>query len=271
MQGKYLLLIRAEYAFLIVAALLSMNIFTEPPFAIVYAIILLASIAVLLTRALMKPEQDWYGCRALAESIKTLTWRYMMHSAPFEEKGNAHIPRTEFRNHLQELFDSNRTITGKISPEWAADDQITHEMDRIRGLSFTERKQYYLEKRVQEQRTWYAEKASSNTLAGKYWVAAGVAAYIIAGALALGRIQCPQSQFWPIGPILVFAASIIGWTQIKKFNEHSAAYTLTAHEIGLIKPKIESAETELDMSNAVNESELAFSREHTLWIARRKT
>ncbi|HCB7267327.1 TPA: SLATT domain-containing protein, partial [Escherichia coli] len=37
-----------------------------------------ASTGLLLYMAVQKPEKEWYGCRALAESIKTSTWRYMM-------------------------------------------------------------------------------------------------------------------------------------------------------------------------------------------------
>jgi hypothetical protein len=56
--------------------------------------------------------------------------------------------------------------------------------------------------------------------------------------------------------------------QVKKFNELAAAYTVTAHETGLIKPKLEAVDSESDFSDFINDAELAFSREHTLWIAR---
>ena len=48
-----------------------------------------------------------------------------------------------------------------------------------------------------------------------------------------------------------------------------ASYNLTAHEIGIIRANSDSVETEKDLSNFVNEAELAFSREHTQWVARR--
>jgi hypothetical protein len=40
-------------------------------------------------------------------------------------------------------------------------------------------------------------------------------------------------------------------------------------EIGLIRPKLESVNQENQFSRFVIDAELAFSREHTLWIARR--
>ncbi|RWI72075.1 MAG: SLATT domain-containing protein [Mesorhizobium sp.] len=73
---------------------------------------------------------------------------------------------------------------------------------------------------------------------------------------------------WPTEPLIVIAASLIGWTQIKKFNELASAYTLTAHEIGLTADLITDANSDEAFSAAVNEAELAFSREHTQWVAR---
>jgi len=66
------------------------------------------------------------------------------------------------------------------------------------------------------------------------------------------------------------ASSIIGWTQIKRFTELASAYTLTAHEIGIVVTSLDEATDERSFSNVVNESELAFSREHTQWVARQQ-
>jgi hypothetical protein len=57
-QSTYLWLIRAEYALLFFAAVLSMNWSKEPAFFIAYAVVLLASLAILICRSWMKPEQD---------------------------------------------------------------------------------------------------------------------------------------------------------------------------------------------------------------------
>jgi hypothetical protein len=267
-QFLYFFLIKSEYTLLLAAAVFSMNIFSGPTFYTIYALLFVVSIVVLLTRALKKPEQDWYRCRALAESVKTLTWRYVMRAAPFEDAPQVQVPRAEFRNHLHQLFAENRLTAEMIAPDWSADDQITSEMDNIRGLSLTDRKAYYTHQRVLEQRRWYARKATFNRKAASKWVKVGVVSYIIAGILALSRIRFPEWQLWPIEPIIVFASSVTGWMQIKKFNELSTAYAVTAHEIGMVKPSIDAADSEAKFSEAVNDAELAFSREHTLWVAR---
>jgi len=258
----------AEYAILVIASLLSDSAFKGTTFYLLYAFVFVMAVVLLLVRNLWKLQQDWYRCRALAESVKTLTWRYIMRAAPFANEPLLQDARAEFRNQLYRTFDANRATADKINPNWSADDQITDEMDHVRALSLDERKKYYTANRLNDQRTWYMHKAGENNRSARNWVIAAVAAYVLAFALVLARIKFPDWGFWGIGPIIVFASSALGWSQVKKFNELAAAYTVTAHEIGLIKPKLEAVDSESDFSDFINDAELAFSREHTLWIAR---
>ncbi|EJL0954202.1 SLATT domain-containing protein, partial [Salmonella enterica] len=69
--------------------------------------------------------------------------------------------------------------------------------------------------------------------------------------------------------VTTLAASIVGWVQIKKYNELAVSYFLTAHEIGDIKEQFNYISSENDFLEFVNNAEKAFSREHTQWLARR--
>lgn len=269
-QSSFLRLIRGEYVTLILAATLSMSFLHGVGFYLVYAGVFVIGLVILLTRALSKPEQIWYGCRAFAESVKTLTWRYMMHATPFEggRPGGEQQARSEFRNQLQAVFNSNREIAKKIASDWSTKEQISTAMDRVRALSRDDRMNYYLSHRVDEQRGWYARKARMNKHSAFVWVCVSCAAYVLAGGMTLSRIAWPDWPYWPIEPLIVIAASVVGWMQIKKFNELTAAYTVAAHEIGLIRPMAQDANNDEKFSEFVNDAEKAFSREHTLWIAR---
>ena len=184
-----------------------------------------------------------------------------------DHRFKTHAPNFEIS--CIELSTLTEPLRIKIDPNWSADDQITDEMDHIRAFSLDERKKYYTAHRLNDQRTWYMRKAGENNRSARNWVIAAVVAYVLAFALVLARIKFPDWEyFWGIGPIIVFASSAIGWMQVKKFNELAAAYTVTAHEIGLIKPKLDAVGSESDFSDFINDAELAFSREHTLWIAR---
>ncbi|WP_126172562.1 SLATT domain-containing protein [Altericroceibacterium xinjiangense] len=92
--------------------------------------------------------------------------------------------------------------------------------------------------------------------------------YALAVFSSLYQANDPRMDFSPTSMFIAGAASIIGWMQIKKFNELSASYILTAHEIGLLHSDFRQIRTEDDFGDFVNDAEQAFSREHTQWVAR---
>ena len=233
------------------------------------AFIVLASLLVLVLRSWLKPEQQWYRARALAESIKTTCWRYCMGAEPFGRDDSNAVTREEFRRHLTEILKANRDVN--MSPEAAAGDQITETMESTRALGLEARKAFYLNHRIRDQREWYVQKARSNARASKWWMGVGVAAYALAILFVLSRIAYPDQSIWPIEPLLVFASGVVGWTQVKKFNELASSYTLTAHEIGIIQSRIRDVEGESSFADFVNDAEQAFSREHTQWVARQQS
>ncbi|MBM6596342.1 DUF4231 domain-containing protein [Microvirga pudoricolor] len=265
-QRKFLRLIRSEYVVLFLASLFSMSFFNDVIYNLIYAGVFFIGLLILLVRAQSKPEQQWYRCRALAESVKTLTWRYMMHAAPFQ--ANDAGAKLRFRDELHEMFRENKETAREITSDWSGNHQITEKMGDVRSLSLVDRMQFYLQHRVDEQRIWYSRKATFNRDSAKIWIAVSGVVYFLAGCMVLTRIARPEWVHWPIEPLIVIAASAVGWMQIKKFNELAAAYTVAAHEIGLIRPKADGVSTDEEFSEFVNDAEKAFSREHTLWIAR---
>lgn len=267
-QRKYLILIRCEYLLLVLASFISMRIFEGKVDYLLFAAIFFLATAALLTRTLSKPEQDWYRCRALAESVKTMTWRYISRSEPFQDDENLPHPQNRFRTHLEELFNHSRSIAEKVDTGWSADEQITAEMNSLRSQDLPTRIGFYSAMRIGEQQNWYARKARWNKRRSISWSVAVVGAYILAAGLSLARIGFPEWPHWPIDPIIVIASSLIGWMQIKKFSELSIAYKVTAMEIGLIVPKLNGITDDTGFSEFVSEAESAFSREHTMWIAR---
>ena len=234
-----------------------------------YPILIGGATVLLVFMAVKKPEKDWYACRALAESIKTSTWRFTMRAEPFVDAPNLSVAKADFAGFLREILDANKHIDEPISRRPVVGDQITPRMISIRALSLADRKEIYRKNRIDEQRAWYVKKAKSNRRSFTRWIV--FCGFVQAGAIALAvtRIHYGQQwNFWPTEPLLITATAIIGWIQIKKFNELASAYSLTAHEIGIIQSRIDIAGSEEEFSEFVNEAERAFSREHTQWIAR---
>ncbi len=270
-QSKYYSLMRFEYLLLLLASVLSMFQLVDRGYLVFCAVVVIASLAILILRAWTKPEQDWYKGRALAESIKTSCWRYCMRAEPFGGQDPDQVTRKEFRNHLRSILEANRHIGERIPPTSAAEDQITQSMEDARALSLAERRDYYSRYRIVEQRGWYAMKAGKNRQASRNWVLFSIAVYSSVILMLLSRIAWPSVSIWPIEPLLVIASSAIGWTQAKKFNELSSSYTLTAHEIGILQAGISEVSTNAELSEFVNIAEQAFSREHTQWVARQQS
>jgi hypothetical protein len=269
-QRFYLWLIRSEYFLLMIAAILALDLSKEPIYFTCYAGVFFASLIVLLCRSLLKPEQNWYKSRALAESIKTSTWRYVMRAGPFDDAESVKIPRGNFRNTLKNILDANKHIGERMAGSSSVEHQISPEMETIRATSLSDRIAYYDEHRVREQRALYTLKAGTNKRAFNVWLGMSILTYVVASGLTLARISYPNWSLWPIDFFIVAASATIGWIQVKKFSELAASYTLTAHEIGIIQGRITEIEGEIHFSEFVNEAELAFSREHTQWVARQQ-
>ncbi|MEN3161503.1 DUF4231 domain-containing protein [Tistrella mobilis] len=268
-QLTHLWLIRLQYIFLIFAATVSVWFGSSPDLYIIYALVLAASTVLLLYMIVQKPEKEWYECRALAESIKTSTWRYMMRAEPFEDASKLSTVAEKFSRFLKAILDANSHVRGSISRRPVVGDQITNEMNTVRALPLTERIQRYTADRIKDQREWYVAKSRWNRRQFCLWTWICIIVQGIAIVLALIRIRYdPSWMIWPTEPLLVIASSMIGWIQLKKFNELASAYNLTAHEIGILQTRLSTIDSEEKFSAFVNEAERAFSREHTQWAAR---
>lgn len=232
-----------------------------------YTVLLLGGLFTFAHRFIVKPEQLWYKGRALAESIKTSTWRYCMRASPFEADDPA-VAAAALRSHLRYVLAANQFAGAKLPAEGADGEQITDEMNTLRTNSCEERLAIYIEDRIKDQRRWYAKKAQANRRWAVRWAAASVVCYALAIAFALARAANPSWKLLPTDPMIAVASAIVGWMQAKRFNELASSYTLTAHEIGLVQADAQRVTCDLALSAFINEAELAFSREHTQWVAR---
>ncbi len=268
-QKMFLRVIRAEFAALFVASILTINIVPKAWYIMVYGLVLVLAAGLLVFRSMTKPEQSWYQARALAESIKTTTWKYAMQSKPFNHHNTDALDRASFRNVLKDLLRTNQQVGAQFDGSSATLDQVTDEMAAIRALNTSDRLALYMAQRVENQRRWYAVKAGKNRRWAKSSVIALVTLYAIAFIALLIRVAKPEWAFSHPEPLILLATALIGWMQIKKFNELATSYNLTAVEIGILKSRAPEIESDEALSDFIDDAEEAFSREHTQWLARR--
>lgn len=210
-----------------------------------------------------QPERLWYEGRAVAESAKTLAWRYAVGADPFPVDMPRSGAEADFRERMSAVADqvADRVVFDAEQPV------LTPAMDALRSKSFGERRDAYLECRTREQQRWYAKKARFNRRRATGWRVVLIIAEVIAVVLAAGRVFGE----WPMdlaGLLAALIAAGTAWVAVKQFSPLASAYAVAAKELGVQASKMSSV-AEADWQFVAADAEEAISREHTTWLASR--
>ncbi len=228
----------------------------------------LINFAVLAYAKIKKPDELWYESRSIAESIKTLAWRYLTKAHPFnvEDKMADNI----FKKHLSHIKYQNESTIKKFTPiiDILNRETITGKMKEMRGFSLANRLELYHNERINDQENWYIKKTTSNKKISRIFFIISMLLNISIIILLIINIQHPKLVF-PIAFIAVLCTSLATWVQSKKYDELSYSYSLASNDICLIKKDSSSINDEKAFSEYVLDCENAFSREHTQWYARK--
>lgn len=231
-----------------------------------FLLLLGALISAILT--VIEPSKNWYLGRAVAESIKTISWKYMMRAAPFDIDNQKDVKKL-FIDRCDDI--RNAVLRNKNfapAPGKFHNDYITPKMNDIRNLAFLERKKVYEKERIISQINWYNIKSRKNNNTGKIYMTLLVLCQFSA-AVYLFFLNSNRYGL-DITSILIFiSVSCISIIELNKFRDLSQSYSLTAFELNSIKNKFGSIIDECDLDIFVDDAEQAISREHTMWLARR--
>lgn len=260
--GSYLIL-------LVLAALVSFLWPASVLGAIGSALLFLITLTILVGLRIKRPDDIWYNGRAVAESVKTRAWRWVMRADPYAAT-NVEAAYAKFTNDLREILSQNQNLSLYLDAQPSVRSPISAVMEAIRALPVEQRIELYRTQRIQDQANWYAKKAQNNRSQAKLWFWVSVALHSLAILLLLYRVVAP-TQSLPIEVISTAAGAALTWLQSKKFNELGSSYTLTAHEIELMMGDAALTKDEQALSRLVLNSETAFSREHTQWVARKNS
>jgi hypothetical protein len=236
--------------------------------AIASACLFLVTLGILIWARVKKPEDTWYNGRAVAESVKTRSWRWMMRADPYLDCEKCTIVSKEFISDLKAILDQNRSLSDFLPTEAFLQDPISQSMSAIRKLDLESRLEIYKRDRIDDQLSFYSKKSAFNKRRAKrlFWISVSLHGSAI--VLLLLKIKFPSSHF-PIEVIAAGAGATLTWLQSKKHNELSSSYSLAAHEIVMIKGEALGIKTDKDLDEFVLNAEAAFSREHTQWTARK--
>jgi hypothetical protein len=274
-QKTYKNIIGYDLITMIVASALAIYNYqsTDPKLAvyIISGFFLLTGLVLTIIVKSKKYEDVWYQGRALAESCKTLTWRFITCSESFEVDKNLEEAKTSFVKRLKELGAEFKELNSNLNAKTLTLPNISNEMLNVRNSTMQQRKEYYIQHRIEDQKKWYATKAEFNK--GKYnlWFIIIIAVQAVALMCAIYLITNPESNWNFVGLFTTISACGLSWLQLKQHQELKQAYTTAAQELNFILDDASKVDTEAKLSKFILDSENAISREHTLWLAQKRT
>lgn len=229
------------------------------------------SLATSILLATRRWEKVWYTGRAVAESVKTLTWKFMTGADPFSTELNAREAVESFTNTLRELVRENGQIAAALSTDNALGDQVTELMTGLREAAVGVKRDLYLAQRVNEQQAWYASNSKKNRKTRNIWFGLLVSFQALALASAIYLVVYPTFPWRAAAVFTTLASATVAWGQFKRYQELAQAYGLAAQELSLIAARGPHIGTREQLARFVNDAETAISREHATWVARRET
>ncbi len=216
-----------------------------------------------------KYDRRWFSCRAVAESVKVQTWRFMMRADPYASDSDFQSVRGKFVDDVMQSLNSQREAILEVGSKPVERTQITRFMEATRKKSLDERRHLYVEQRIQDQKVWYSKKAFQNSKAEARWFVFSFAMQALSAIVAFVVVFYSTIPVNPVGFITTAAMAGISWTNARSHRELSQSYGLVAQELAGLEDKASEVASEESLGKFVIEVERTISREHTLWKARR--
>lgn len=210
-----------------------------------------------------QPERDWYAGRAIAESAKTLAWRFAVQGEPFGPSLSDAAAGDLLRTRVVEALKRGKDRIN-VGP---GDAVVTSSMLALRQSPLPIRRDAYIRYRTEDQRRWYSSNAKKNEVRATWWryaLLAGELFAVVVAAIALGRDE-------PIdfaGIVAAFVAGGAAWLAIKQHSQLTSAYRVAAGELAIQADALREVPA-AEWPQVVADAEEAISREHTMWLATR--
>ena len=267
-QKIYFSLLGGYLVTLIVGSIISMCV-NSVVFNSISLGLFILSLAIFAVSKIWSPMNLWYNGRAVAESVKSMTWKWMMKAEPYHyEEPSTAIQKLQ--RDLQLLLEQNKTLFNHYQDDDDGFYSISNKMKEVRMASTKEKLDFYNIYRVKDQLNWYKRKSKDLHKMHVAFSIAVVLFYILIIVLMILNIASPSTSL-PIELISAIVSALISWIEAKKYDELSCAYSLAKNDISIINNNVLEGEvSENEVSEYVINSENAFSREHTQWIARKQ-
>lgn len=225
----------------------------------------LALVAGLRQRA-RRYDAQWFACRAVAENTKSLMWQFAMATPAFPSGPPS--PEVVFADGLkavcQRFGEAARGMAEVMDP---AGVPVSARMKALRNSSRAARMTVYRAERVEDQISWYAEKAKQNRTRDLIWSSVVIACEALAVVLAFFAAQGSRGVDFT-GVLAALAAVVLAWGQARRFAELATSYHVAHQDLRALRERITPSLTDEEIASLVDAVEKAISREHGMWLAR---
>ncbi|MFF2526942.1 DUF4231 domain-containing protein [Streptomyces liangshanensis] len=238
--------------------------------ALAYAGVLLVT----LRSAGHRAKSHWQLNRSAAEFIKSMSWRYAVHGAPFDSAADdpAGLFTTRMEAGLRELkkvgWEDPRDGDGTPA---GAGQLITPPMQMLRDKSFTARKETYVRDRLIEQRNWYHRRTVISRHASTLWGVTITLITLLALFLAVLRSFSVTGSSAVLALLSASAAACLAWSEIRRHQPLISAHSLVEDDLAAMHTAMATMVTEAQWANAVYETERIVSPQHTDWLVRHRS
>lgn len=227
---------------------------------------LLIGVCITLISRQRRYDQRWFNGRAVAETVKSLTWRYLTRAPPLQQATTKEADSAFATAIVDLLRDWQGRLT--LAPEAGTSSQRTPKMRELRESALEVRLRAYRAGRVGEQQQWYSRRARDHDRSESHWFMFAWLAQVGALVIAVISVTSIELPLRPVAVAATIASVAFGWAKAKRFGELSSAYSMAAQELAIAEGDAEYVATEEELANLVQEVEERISREHKTWRAR---
>lgn len=219
-----------------------------------------------LTTLIAKSRQTWYDGRAATESGKSLSFKYAVGGEPLGRADAGAAAR--FHELLAEIAQQLQRLRTDIR---GLDAQTTDAaLEEVRSLPLADRAEAYRTQRLADQRDWYVRRARDHRTTATRWLVLMYALQVAGLVAALLRALDQTDLDW-FAICATAAASVAAWLEAGDYAQTARAYDFASLELGAAMDGVANAcADEQTWAQFVADSETAISREHTMWLARRR-
>ena len=272
-QRTYFRLLKLQTSILLSIALVSaVNWQLFPDFRAVSIVAAVSLILLSLLQAfgqIQKYDHKWFVSRAVTESVKVQTWRFMMKVPPYEDSPNGSSVVERFVADVRKMLSQEPDAKLVAGSKPVEGPEVTQLMLDQKDKSVADRRDFYLQDRIQDQKDWYSQRAVSNSRSHSKWFTATFVLQGSSGGIALLTVLFPGFPFNPTGIATTLVASGVSWMNARRYRELSQSYGLIAHDLSGFESVAKAADSQEKLERLVSNVEGRISGEHTYWKARR--